>query len=185
MSNASTYLSSGGTAIKSVQRGTISSTASSATATITSVDVARSVVKLMDVTPGQNGNYCSARVELTNATTVTMYNAYGVALSSAASATWELVEYAAPIKSIQHVSVTLSGENQGTSSNTTITAVNLSKTILEFRGYSGGGASLSADVMAFMLKGELTSNTNLRVYNRSKQQTPFGLVGYFTIVEFF
>lgn len=185
MSNASTFLG-GGAAIKSVQRGTISSTAYPATATVTAVDTTRSVIKLMDTTPGLwMSAYVSTRVELTDATTVSMRNAVGAPLTSAASATWELVEYAAPIKSIQQVAVTLSGSYQGAYLDTAITPVNLSKTILEFRGYQGGSDSLSANVQGFMLKGTLTSNTNLRVYNRAKQETPYGLIGYFTIVEFF
>jgi len=185
MSNASTFLG-GGAAIKSVQRGTISSTAYPATATVTAVDTTRSVIKLMDTTPGLwSSSYVSTRVELTGATTVSMLNAVGTTLTSAASATWELVEYAAPIKSIQQVAVTLSGTNQGAYLDTAITSVDLSKTILEFRGYQGGGSSLSADVQGLMLKGTLTSSTNLRVYNRAEQQTPYGLIGHFTIVEFF
>lgn len=185
MSNASTFLG-GGAAIKSVQRGTISSTASPATATVTAVDTTRSVIKLMDTTPGLwTSAYVSTRVELTDATTVSMHNAVGAPITSAASATWELVEYAAPIKSIQQVAVTLSGANQRTHLDTAITSVDLSKTILEFRGYQGGAESLSADVEGFMLKGTLTSSTNLRVYNRANKQTPYGLIGHFTIVEFF
>lgn len=185
MSNASTFLG-GGSAIKSVQRGTISSTAYPATATVTAVDTTRSVIRITDLVWGLYGIYYSARVELTNSTTVSMLNAMGSALSGAAvTAGWELVEYAVPIKSIQQVAVTMSSKAQGDLVDTVITAIDLSKTIVEFRGYSGGGENNAANTTGLMLRGYLTSSTNLRVVNRASAITPSGLIGYFTIVEFF
>lgn len=185
MSNASTYLG-GGAAIKSIQRGTISSTAYPATATVTSVDTTRSIIRITDLVAGEYGIYYSARVELTNSTTVSMFNAAGMALvGSAVTAGWELVEYAVPIKSIQQVAVTMASKAQGNLVDTAITAVDLSKSTVEFRGYSGGGENNEANTTGRMLRGYLTSSTNLRVVNRASAITPSGLVGYFTIVEFF
>ena len=185
MSNASTFLG-GGAAIKSVQRGTISSTAYPATATVTAVDTTRSVIRITDLVAGLYGVYYSARVELTNSTTVSMLNAAGGALIGAAvTAGWELVEYAVPIKSIQQVAVTMASKDQGNLVNTVITAIDLSKTIVEFRGYSGGGENNEANITGLMLRGYLTSSTNLRVVNRASVTTPGGLIGHFTIVEFF
>lgn len=77
MSNLSQFFSGGG--IKSLQRGTISVTLNgsgigSGTATISSVTTTKSAVSLMgsNVTGGSYpSTFHSARVELTNATTVT------------------------------------------------------------------------------------------------------------------
>lgn len=184
MSNASTFLGSGA-AIKSVQRGTISSTAYPATATVTAVDTARSVLRVLDTRYGtQGGAYWHTRAELTNATTVTMINSYGGGLSQPSSVAFELVEYDVPIRSIQHVSVAMTGIAQGSYQDTTITAVDLSKSIVEFRGYEGSASS--AVNAGIYLTGALTSSTNLRVYNRAGAVTPYtGTAGHFTIVEFF
>ena len=62
--------------IKSIQRGTISFTAASATATITSVDTAKSACRHLGRENGATNaaaiRDADARIELTNATTVTV-----------------------------------------------------------------------------------------------------------------
>ena len=78
MSNLSQF---GGGGVKSVQRGTItvniagSATTYSNTATITAVDTSKSVLTLLGAAYPASTNYgpATARVELTNSTTVTAY----------------------------------------------------------------------------------------------------------------
>ncbi len=87
-----------GMKIKSIQRGTISfttsggSSISSSTATITSVDTAKAVIEFLGMTTASAGSEGSARVELTNATTVTAY-CYQYGIAAAVVVGYQVVEY--------------------------------------------------------------------------------------------
>jgi hypothetical protein len=125
-------------AIKSVQRGTITLTGvATNTATITSVTTTLSAVTLLGFknsdTVGNNENQW-VRLDLTNATTVTATRpgATGTVVVS-----FEVVEfYAWAIRSIQPVSITLAGVTSNTATlGTTLT--NTAKTFL----YWGGNTS--------------------------------------------
>jgi hypothetical protein len=93
------FLELGGGRIKSIQRGTITvgptgggSSISSATATITAVDTAKSIISFLGVTAGSGGGGGDARVELTNGTTVTAKcQSYGVVTTVIVG--YQVVEY--------------------------------------------------------------------------------------------
>lgn len=96
MSTTSQFFS-GGTSIKSIQRGTITvASATSATATITSVDTAKSELRMLGETMSTAASIGAlatnfVRISLTNATTIT-----ATRISAAADATivsWELTEW--------------------------------------------------------------------------------------------
>lgn len=187
MSNASTYLSSGGSAIKSIQRGTTLTKDVSTAVTVSAVDVSRSVVRLTDamLTYTGTGNYSNLYVELTNSTTLTVFNTVGHTYAYDGSASWELVEYAAPVKSIQNVSRSMFSVAVDGYQDVTITAVDPAKAIVEYRGLTGLGQSAKAAAV-FKISAVLTSATNLRVFNRSdKSGNAYLPTAYFTIVEFF
>ena len=186
MSNASTYLG-GGAAIKSIQRGTTLTKVASTPVTVSAVDVSRSVVRLTDamLTSTGTGNWSNLYVELTNSTTVTVYNTTGHTYSVEGSAPWELVEYAPPIKSIQNVSRSMLSVAVEGYQDVAISAVDPAKSIVEYRGITGVGMSSKASAV-YKITAALTSATNLRVFNRSdKAGTAIFPTAYFTIVEFF
>lgn len=135
----------GGGRIKSVQRGTISlGGASSATATITAVDVNNSVLRYLGSSISGTSSDQSVywtRVVFTNATTIT-----GVAgAASAAVISFEVIEYfPGAIKSVQRGTVT----NNATA---TISAVDTTKTELSWLGqttnFAGDSRSMSRIVL--------------------------------------
>ncbi|WP_440110329.1 hypothetical protein [Acidovorax sp. BL-A-41-H1] len=81
----------GMSAIKSIQRGVLSASgAASATATISSVNVSKSIlIDLGQTASGTGVNVC-ARLELTNSTTLTATRA---SAASDTAVSWQLVEY--------------------------------------------------------------------------------------------
>lgn len=87
----------GGRAVKSVQRGTVSIAASSSsgTATVTSVDTSKSVLRFLNFTSGWSATvegFRVPRITLTNATTITATRAYAVT-DETVVISWELTEY--------------------------------------------------------------------------------------------
>jgi hypothetical protein len=89
----------GGGGIKSIQRGTITvniaatNALSSATATITAVDPAKSMVSLLGSTwPTTQGNLAFSRVDLTNGTTVTAFAGSGFTTGNF-TVGYQVVEY--------------------------------------------------------------------------------------------
>lgn len=82
-----------GRAIKSIQRGTIAiSSATSNTATITSVDTAKTELRVLGYTVNSAGDQQYVpRVVLTNATTITATRVANDSISTTVS--WELTEY--------------------------------------------------------------------------------------------
>lgn len=184
MSNASTYLG-GGAAIKSIQRGTTTPTAVSTAVTISAVDVSRSVVRARDIRLAFVSTlFSQLYVALTDNTTLTVFE-LGYPNASEGTLSWEVVEYAAPVKSIQHVSRTMFSVAVDGYQDAAISAVDPAKSIVEFRGLYGqinGGRSAATCVIT----GALTSSTNLRVFNRGAATTPASSpTAHFTIVEFF
>jgi hypothetical protein len=98
MSTASGFFGSGGggATIKSIQRGVISiaSSASSGTATITTVDTAKTALRFLGgVALDTAGVQQTARVVLTNSTTITATVFYPVYSGTAGYASWELTEF--------------------------------------------------------------------------------------------
>lgn len=131
--------------IKSIQRGTITITgAASVTATITSVNTASAVVRMVGfTTSGTLTDYQTfPRVELTNATTVTA----SVNTSPGANSvvvSYEVIEYDPTyVKSLQRGTIALAGSSSKTA---TITAVDTTHTELIDCGFttSNSGASTS------------------------------------------
>lgn len=179
MSNASTYLSSA--AIKSVQRGSITSTGSTTTATITAVDTSKSLLRAVSVDRSVGGStfWYGGYVELTNSTTITLNVPSG---TTGVVVYWELVEFAAPVKSIQNVSAAHANTANGATVNAAITAVDTSKTILGSRGFSGPGTS-SADGRSDHIEGYLSSSTNVLTKMRTSNSTT-NITAHFTVLEF-
>ena len=83
-----------GGSIKSIQRGVITmSSGSSATATVSSVDTAKSILHFLGNTTSSSGGSegLHARLTLTNATTITATR--GLSVSDTTAVSWQLVEY--------------------------------------------------------------------------------------------
>jgi hypothetical protein len=178
MSNASTYLSSA--AIKSVQRGSITSTGATTTTTITAVDTSKSLLRAISVdrSVGGSSHWFGGYVALTNSTTITLNVPSG---TTGVVVYWELVEFAAPVKSVQNVSAAHSNKLNGTTVNVAITAVVPSKTILGSRGFSGPGSSMDSG-KADHVDGYLSSSTN--VLTKMRASTSSSITAHFTVLEF-
>lgn len=179
MSNASTYLSSA--AIKSVQRGSITSTGSTTTATITAVDTSKSLLRAVSVDRSVGGStfWYGGYVELTNSTTITLNVPSG---TTGVVVYWELVEFAAPVKSIQNVSALHSNAAHDTTVNAAISAVDLSKSVLVSRGHAGPGASATSG-RSDHVEGYLSSSTNVLTKMRTSATTT-SITAQFTVLEF-
>lgn len=128
------YISAPGTFIKSIQRGvlTIPSGSSSATATITSVDTANSVLHISQDGDGivDRWDASLAYVVFTNATTLTATRTGTT--GDAVRTSYHVVEYIPGfLKSIQRGTIALTGVSSNTA---TITSVDTSKSVLIFLG---------------------------------------------------
>lgn len=85
-SDSTNWRQVGGMVIKSIQRGVISA----ATATITSVNTAKTELRLLGQTAGTSANYDNvSRIVLTNSTTITKASDQGLGQGLS----WELTEY--------------------------------------------------------------------------------------------
>ena len=166
----------GSSLVRSVQRGVITyNSATQATATITAVDVNNSIVIWL----GQdNGGVCQddtgrMRIDLNSATTVRATrqsnNAYGSSVS------FEVIEFEPGlIKQRQAISGTFSSSPL----NTTITAVNMNKTIVFFNGCDDPAASsCSYTFMRISLASTTTVNFTSGATNSQ--------VTFATVVEFY
>ena len=91
MSKASEIFGGGGGGIKSVQRGSASlpSSTSTVTITISAVDTSKTVVTNLGAS-AFNAFQMNYRLELTSATTVTVYR---VNASNAQTLSWEVIEF--------------------------------------------------------------------------------------------
>lgn len=95
-SDTTNWRPTGGRAIKSVQRGTLTMSSGSATgtATVTSVDTSKSELTFLGVTNGTASpwsNLAVPRLALTNATTITATR--GFAVTETLTLSWELREF--------------------------------------------------------------------------------------------
>jgi hypothetical protein len=171
MSNASTYLSSGA-AIKSVQSGVLSASATSHTITISAVNPANCVLIVERLSRGAwySGSsyiYGAGKLVLTNSTTLTFTqnHAYNTVLR------WRLVEYTGGVKSRQFV--TTAAGVQGISVTTiAISAVNPAKTIVTFNG-----AQFTRDPVD-------ARDTNALAFGWLESSTTFGYVPLNQTVDF-
>jgi hypothetical protein len=152
-------IAGGGAFIKSVQRGTISLSASATgTAVITSVDVTNSVIRLLGYTNSNTSTDAKflARVALTDSVTVT------ATLNSAPTpqtviVSFEVTEYyPGAIKNIQRGVIALAGANPVTQA---ITAVVVAKTELSSLGYISDSVGTVASILPTSLV--LTNTTTI------------------------
>lgn len=122
--------------VKSVQRGTVAigANALTGTATITSVNMSKSILRYLgetlSVQDNRSWDEATAHLTFTDATTITATRVSFGAFLTTMDLSFEVIEYwPGVIKSVQRGTV-VSG---GTSS---VTAVNTSRSILEFLGWS-------------------------------------------------
>lgn len=167
MINGGQIIGGGGLATKAVYSGTISLTgASSATATITAVVLANSLILGGGYKANMSstaGNYNNCRVELTNTTTVTALR--GASDATAASAPYFVHEsYSGTWKTMQRGVINTNG---GTSATATITSVDTTKAFLSHNGIEeqAGGAGAATDRCQIV-------QTNATTLTASNNQNP-------------
>lgn len=161
--------------VSSVQYGTISiSSATSATGTITSVNLTRScVISLGGTTSGSNLPQSQPGVSLTNATTVTAFRG----TSGTTVAGFVVVEFqAAAIQSVQQVTDSYASAN--TTNSKTISSVTQGNTVL----FWGGQTSANSGITSGFNTLQLTSATNVDAVRIGTQTG--AIVPYYTVVEF-
>lgn len=150
-------------AVSSVQQGTISlGTTTSATATITSVDTARSVAVFLGAlenhTAASDRAFCA--ITLTDATTVTANRQD--AFTNTATVGYVVIEFASGVvSSVEKVSITIAA---GATSNTaTITSVDTARSVLFFGGNTlpdAQNAEISCTRVALTNSTTVTANRN-------------------------
>lgn len=164
------------TLVESAQYGTITITSGTTnTATITSVDTARSAVFYLGNTTNSTTNTFSRStgVTLTNATTVTA----NCESSSTTTTSFVVVQFASGIiSSVQKVSDAYTTSN--TTDTKTITSVTTSRTMIAYGGQTCTSNRL--DIGAYTL--ELTSSTNINLIRGSTNAS--SRTAYYTVVEF-
>lgn len=160
--------------IKSIQRGTIAITgATSNTATITSVDLPNSVIHFLGcrvTNGGMNASQVMARIELTNATTVTasVFSSPGAQTNTVS---YEVIEYyPGIIKSVQRGTIA----NSGTA---TITPVDTTKSQLDHLGWVTSLTSVTPSAVNLVLTNATTVTS---IYSNGDG----GTVGY-QVVEYY
>ena len=169
--------------VESIQMGTISLTGTTAsnTATITSVNTARSVVVLIGLNSG-SGNHHNIfhTLDLTNATTVTATAATTVT-SSTRSVQYAVIQFkAGVVNSIQKVTPSLGVTD--TSATSTITAVNRGRSILFPGGMRKTAGTTSTANFNFCTL-DLTNTTTV-TFARNTQNGTDTYVAAATVVEF-
>lgn len=159
-----------GGALRVVQRGVTTFTATSTTVTISSVATGRAYPRIISV-KNNGGNEAEAvRATLTNATTLELTKAGG---TQSVSVAWEVVELVS-VKSLQLISASTTA-GAGSTTNFTISSVNMSKTQL-FASYIGSAAIYCPSTQTITL----TSATNVQAVNG----TASALLNYIYVVEF-
>lgn len=135
----------------------IDPTATSGTTTIASVSTSRSHIVLCGIiSEGGNADQCHARVELTNATTVTAYrntllNTRGVVV------TFKVIQWkASAITSIQQNTITLTGVATNTR---TITSVDLTRSAVFYLGQTTSNTTGSNSANQILTRVHLSSST--------------------------
>lgn len=164
--------------VKSIQRGTITiNGAASNTATITAVDTANSVLRLLGFTvqTAVNDDHAFARVSLTNATTVTAQCA--VAPGTNVIVSYEVIEfYPGAIKSIQRGTIALAGATPVTA---TITSVDTTKAELRSLGFSSSNGAPSSTVQTSLVLTNATTVTASSVGTGANQTVSYEVVEYY------
>ena len=165
--------------VRSVQRGTITVAAATGTLTISAVDTANSVVSYLGgTTNGADVDISNqlARIDLTNATTITMTKiGTGAGIFSV-----QCVEYwPGVVKSKQVGTIAL---NSVASNTATIATVNTAKSVCEQVGYTCAGTSY--DSREHMARITLTNATTVTA-NRQSTSSLFNITYGYQIVEFY
>jgi hypothetical protein len=167
--------------IKSIQRGTttIAAAATSGTSTITSVDTANAVIRLLGYTYSAtaitDGRVLCPRLELTNGTTVTAYRNTADA-SNSLIVSWEVIEYyPGVLKSVQRGTINVNG-------TATITAVDTAKSSCDHLG--GTYLANTANDPGYYGYVTLTNGTTVTATNGSGAGPGYGTMG-FQVVEWY
>lgn len=160
--------------VRSVQRGTIAITgATSNTATITSVDVGNSRLRLLSSNYNATGSARQAlvRIALTNATTITATVNTSPAAETC-TASFEIIEYwPGVIRSVQRGTIAVAG-------TATIAAVNTAKAELDYLGCEDNSPSIAFNLQTYVV---LTNGTTVTAFpgTNSAQVTGFQVVEWF------
>lgn len=152
------------TRIKSVQRGTITVADGSIsnTATITEVVVANCDIQMLGLSTTSTNTQWSSRwftVKLTNSTTITVARGSGSAGNGVTIVSYELTEYAAGSFKSRQAGVIAQGT--GTSATATVTAVDMSNSILRLNGVVDGAAATEYEKS--QMKAVLTNSTTITI----------------------
>jgi hypothetical protein len=148
--------------IESIQRGTITydtSVVSSATATITSVDMSRSRLRFngLYVSSGGNNNKMAARIAFTNATTITVTVTGGAGTGMSCVVSYEVIQYMpGVVRNIQR------GTALG-NSVLTITEVQMGKSEVDYLGDQGSDTNVNITTTARVLLSTTTAINNASV----------------------
>lgn len=144
--------------IKSIQRGTVTFSGTSTTATISAVIPENAYVANLGIksgTAGQFGGEYFTRISLTNATTLTFLTNTATGTNRVVS--YEVVEFMpGVIKSKQTGSTT----STGATTNQAVTEVNLNRAFLVHAGLIDNVGAAANDVATYLA---LTTSTNLAV----------------------
>lgn len=159
------YAPKGGSNIKSIQRGTTVITNSDTNVTISNVNLNNCLVKIKfarasTYISGQ-AIYFLTSAELTSATNLLLKKGItdaGIALT----VDWEIVEYN-NVKSKQTGTTNVTVQTI----NTTISSINLAKSILEFSFYTN---STSSGISSALIAGKLSTSTNIN-FNHSQDSS--------------
>lgn len=157
--------------VSSVQRGTISLSGSSATATISSVDTSRTAVTCLGAASGRAAawtqNSAHPIMSLTNATTVTA--AYNSSASGTTVVSYEAIEFNSGIVNSVQYAAHMAASGTSTTVNVTISSVTEADCMLL---YAGGINSSSGTTM---WAAELTSATNVALTRSSGTSNAQGM----------
>lgn len=137
--------------IKSIQRGTVTlNNVTSATATITSVDLSNARITMLGVQVATTSTVAAevfCRVALTNATTVTGFVTTGEANNKVIS--FEVIEYyPGVIRLVQRGTIATAAASSNTA---TITSSDVTKSTLDFLGFVTSEAALQGTTIAGQL----------------------------------
>jgi hypothetical protein len=167
--------------IKSIQAGTITiaSGATSNTGTVTAVDPNNSVLIFLgnELSGSTDPRTAYARIELTNATTITATRNTSAANTNACN--YVLIEFRpGVIKSVQRGTITASG---AVSNTATITAVNTAKAWVMLLGWTTTGAT-DGTTRIYFCRATLTDATTV-TFRRNEATS--ACTGSYQVVEFY
>lgn len=143
----------GGSNVKSIQRGVTTFSAITTNATIASIDLTKSIVKISFVPLNSNGQFGIVKAKLTSSTNLELKQ---IAFTQATVVYWEVIEFN-NVKSLQTGMISLTA----TTNTVTIAAVNTSKCIV-FCSWDSNDVS-GANIKQGHCSYGLTSSTVLTV----------------------